>query len=105
MKKVLVTLLALSFLAVGAAAVFAAGPSEVTLSAKMGDVTFPHDAHQEIVSDCTTCHHTGLSEPNCHSCHGVDDAAPKTKDAFHKSCKGCHKEQGGPTGCKDCLKR
>lgn len=103
MKKVLVTLLALSILAVGSTAVFsAAGPDEIKMPAKMGEVTFPHADHQKIVSDCTECHHKGLDEAKCSSCHGADPAAPKAKDAFHKQCKGCHKDQGGPTGCKDC---
>ncbi|NIQ96971.1 MAG: cytochrome c3 family protein [Desulfuromonadales bacterium] len=106
MKKVLVTLLALSFLAVGSAVVFADnGPAEIKLPAKMGEVTFPHAAHQEKVTDCTECHHKGVDAGKCTSCHGVDAAAPKAKDAFHKQCKGCHKEQGGPTGCKGCHKR
>lgn len=106
MKKVLVTLLALSLLALGSTAVFAgAGPDEVKFPAKMGEVTFPHAAHQDVVSDCTECHHKGVDAGACTSCHGVDAAAPKAKDAFHTQCKGCHKETAGPTGCKDCHKR
>lgn len=106
MKKVLVTLLALSLMVVGSAVVFADnGPADINLSAKMGDVAFPHATHQDIVSDCTECHHTGMDTPNCHDCHGSDAAAPKTKDAFHSLCKDCHQDQGGPTGCKDCHKR
>ena len=106
MKRVIVTLLAIAFLAVGATFVVADnGPAEIKLPAKMGEVTFPHAAHQAKVPDCTECHHKGVEAGKCSSCHGVDAAAPKAKDAFHKQCKSCHKAQGGPTGCKGCHKK
>jgi len=78
------------------------GPAEVKLEASMGTVTFPHAAHQAKVADCKTCHHMGVEAGKCASCHGVDAAAPKAKDAFHKLCKDCHKAQSGPTKCKEC---
>lgn len=77
------------------------GPPEVKYSPKMGSVTFNHEAHQSQ-SDCATCHHTG-DFAQCKSCHGVDQQAPKAKDAYHKLCKDCHKEaKKGPTKCKEC---
>lgn len=103
MKKMLV-LLAVAALVAGSALVAVAddnGPAKITLSAKMGDITFPHDAHQKIAGDCVKCHHKGLEQPNCHSCHGEGDA-PKAKDVFHKLCKDCHKKMNGPTKCKGC---
>lgn len=76
-------------------------PDKVTYSPKMGTVTFNHQTHQKR-TDCSTCHHTeGYTK--CKSCHGVDAKAPKAKDAFHKTCKGCHKQmKKGPTKCKEC---
>jgi mono/diheme cytochrome c family protein len=77
------------------------GPEEVKYTPKMGTVTFNHAAHQGR-TDCATCHHNeGFDQ--CKSCHGVDAKAPKAKDAFHKTCKSCHKElKKGPTKCKEC---
>lgn len=83
--------------------VFAAtkGPEEIQYTPKMGTVTFNHTAHQSR-TDCATCHHSG-DYAQCKSCHGVDEKAPKTKDAYHKTCKSCHKElKKGPTKCKEC---
>ncbi len=77
------------------------GPAEIKYSVKMGTVTFNHTAHQQV-GDCATCHHTG-DYSQCKSCHGVDDNAPKAKDAYHNLCKNCHKERNqGPTKCKEC---
>lgn len=106
MKKILAMLVAVAFLAIGSVVIADNGPETVTLEGgKMGQITFPHTAHQAKVEDCTTCHHKGVDAGKCTSCHGVDAAAPKAKDAFHKQCKGCHKEMGGPTSCKDCHKK
>ena len=107
MKRLIAVLLVAGFLAAGALVATAAdnGPETIQLEAKMGTVTFPHQAHQATVADCTTCHHKGVEAGACSACHGVDPAAPKAKDAFHKQCKGCHQEKGGPTGCKDCHKK
>jgi len=106
MKRFIAVLAAVALLAIGATFVTAAGPDTITLEGgKMGQITFPHSAHQERVDNCTTCHHNGLKEPKCTSCHGVEEDAPKAKDAFHKVCKDCHKDQGGPTGCRDCHKK
>jgi len=101
MKKFLVLLAV--FAIVGSALVAVAqdkGPAEVKLEAKMGTVTFPHEAHQAL-TDCKTCHHTG-EYAACTSCHD-GTKAPKAKDAFHKRCIDCHKEQKkGPAKCKEC---
>jgi cytochrome c553 len=103
MKKLLLALMLVAF--ASTVAIAAEGPAEVKFDAKMGTVTFNHAGHQGTVTDCTTCHHKGLEAGTCKSCHGVDPAAPKTKDAYHNLCKGCHDKKGGPTGCKDCHKK
>lgn len=106
MKKLIMLLALVAFVGSVSFVAFAAeGPAEIKLPAKMGEVTFPHHAHQAKVADCTTCHHNGVDAGTCTSCHGVKPEAPKAKDAFHKQCKGCHQEQGGPTSCKDCHKK
>ena len=107
MKRILAIMVAVGLVALGTATLVSAdnGPEEIKLPAKMGEVTFPHKAHQEKVSDCTTCHHKGVEAGTCGSCHD-GTKAPKAKDAFHKLCKDCHKDmKSGPTGCKDCHKK
>ena len=102
MKKFLVLLVVAAF--VGTALIAVAsdkGPAEIKLEAKMGTVTFNHAAHQGLVPDCATCHHTGGFEA-CTSCHD-GTKAPKSKDAFHKTCIDCHKKEAkGPSKCKEC---
>ena len=105
MKKAVLVLVVAAFLAgFSAFAVADNGPAEIKFSAKMGDVTFAHTAHQAKVADCTECHHKGVDAGTCKSCHDGSKAA-KSKDAFHKQCKGCHKKMSGPTGCKGCHKK
>ena len=91
---------------------------------KIGDVTFAHQMHGALsITECKTCHHK--VEPGdttvkpCHDCHlhkgkkikdVQDGEAPKTKDAFHVRCIGCHEYTvagGGRAGpikkkCKLC---
>ena len=91
---------------------------------KIGDVTFAHQMHAALTStDCKTCHHKiepadTVVKP-CHECHKhkgkkikevKEGEAPKTKDAFHVRCIGCHEYTvagGGHAGpvkkkCKLC---
>ncbi|HKJ05593.1 MAG TPA: cytochrome c3 family protein [Geopsychrobacteraceae bacterium] len=105
MKKMIVLLCVVAFVASTSIFAFASnGPADIKLDegGKMGTVAFPHAAHQAKVTDCTSCHHSGTDSPKCTTCHGVDSAAPKAKKAFHDQCKGCHKDMGGPTKCKEC---
>lgn len=106
MKRFLAVLLAVAFLGLGSTVAVAAekGPAEIKLPNKMGEITFAHQAHQGKVADCTACHHKGVEAGKCTGCHGVKAEAPAAKDAFHKQCKTCHQEKGGPTACKDCHK-
>ena len=115
MKKAYALFTFLAFILVVAGSLFAAAPESVVLTAKNGNVTFPHKAHAETLKiACTSCHH-GLKEgetpAKCGSCHGVDAKAPKTQDAFHKTCQGCHKTENeknakkAPTKCTECHKK
>lgn len=74
----------------------AAGPATITLPAKMGNVTFPHAKHQEMLKDCKKCHATAAGG----KIEGFG------KDMAHKTCKGCHEEmKKGPTKCGECHKK
>ncbi len=78
------------------------GPEHIVIDhakqAKSG-TPFPHHLHQELGEDCYTCHHKGLQDPTCRSCHGDPASAKK---AYHANCITCHKENGIPAGCADC---
>lgn len=103
MKKALIIVLTVVAVATAATLVTAQtnGPETIQFTPKMGTVTFDHAKHQTSV-DCATCHHT-QDYASCKSCHGVDPAAPKAKNAFHNLCKDCHKQMNsGPTQCKQC---
>jgi len=77
------------------------GPETIPFAhgtAKKPTVPLSHRAHQSYGS-CMDCHHKGLKDTKCTNCHKPEEA----KDIYHKQCKdGCHKQKGGPTGCKDC---
>ena len=67
----------------------------VVLSAKNGDITFPHKKHKDMIA-CTTCHETDKG----------GKIAALGKDWAHKTCTGCHKEKKmGPTKCSECHKK
>jgi hypothetical protein len=99
---------------------------KVTLPAKMGAVTFDHEAHagkQKIA--CTTCHHPSRSpkplaaeQQACRECHTMPAAPPmKTslQAAFHNptagkgTCIDCHRKQAAaakaPVKCLECHKK
>lgn len=105
MKKLIVALLVAAVAVAGSLSIAAAdnGPAEITLPAKMGNITFPHAAHQ-AKTDCKTCHHNGVEAGACRSCHN-GDKAPKFKTVAHKLCKDCHKKNGVSTSCKTCHKK
>jgi hypothetical protein len=80
------------------------------LNGNKGQVFFPHHDHLDYVTaeseadNCQVCHHKTSPPavpPSCGSCHGTGDA-PSRKDAFHGTCKNCHREEGGPTKCTAC---
>jgi hypothetical protein len=109
------------------------------VESKRSAVEFPHARHFDVA--CITCHHTwGRTEPiaGCMTsgCHDIeklpkrkpgepadaDAAVMYFKNAFHKSCIGCHKDMkakalaqqkslqtparppatSGPTSCLEC---
>jgi len=97
---------------------------KITLSAKLGAVTFDHENHTgKRGIACTTCHHPSrpqkpLASENqaCRDCHTMPAAPPlKTslQAAFHDpkgatgTCIDCHKQRGGaaPVKCLDCHKK
>ncbi len=104
MKKLIVLLAVVAFVATAMLAFADNGPAKIKFEAKMGAVTFDHAAHQAQFKDCKTCHHKGVEAGACRTCHLAKKGdAPKAKDAFHKQCKGCHKKmKKGPTKCKQC---
>ena len=96
----------------------------IRFDSKLGDVTFAHRKHADLsITRCETCHHKyqpgdHVMKP-CHECHKhkgksikkvETGEAPKTKDAFHVRCIGCHEytvaggQQAGPIKkkCKLC---
>ena len=92
-----------------------AAKDEIVFDAPNGKVTFNHKKHNETLKiDCLKCHHTWkqgeTSGKKCMDCHraSVEGKALSVKDAFHKTCKGCHDEAkkankpAGPTGCTQC---
>jgi hypothetical protein len=92
-------------------------PDKVTLKldgAKMAPVTFSHLTHiQKAKINCAVCHHKDKDPKEaqaCRTCHqatGIKDNAVPAKDAFHKRCQTCHKEEAAkgvnaPTKCTEC---
>ncbi len=80
-----------------------------------GKVTFTHKKHAEALKiDCLKCHHTWkkgeTSGQLCKDCHKAktEGKTLSAKDAYHKSCKGCHDDlkkankPTGPAGCTQC---
>lgn len=107
MKKIIALCITISFLSLAIVAVASNGPEEIAFENKKGTVTFNHVKHQGNIADCTTCHHKGVEQPSCRSCH--DGAkAPDTKTAFHSLCKDCHKKSESTVvsgKCSECHKK
>jgi hypothetical protein len=109
-RKLAIILIAIAVAMVFAITVAVAGdpPTQITIDkgmAKKSGVAFDHTKHEKAF-DCFKCHHASKTKDeikSCFECHGKDASAPTIKDAFHKSCIVCHKEQGkGPTKCSEC---
>ena len=92
-----------------------AAKDEIVFDAPNGKVTFNHKKHNETLKiDCLKCHHTWkqgeTSGKKCMECHktGAEGKTLSKKNAFHKTCKGCHDESkkankpAGPTMCTQC---
>jgi len=97
--------------------------NEVYKTDRKGPVTFSHSEHAEgYVESCDGCHHEykdgkniwqeGQPVKKCFTCHDPSKSEGSNKKlniAFHKNCKGCHRElaKEGPTQapyrqCTDC---
>jgi len=108
-----------AFMAIVVAVMFSAGlvvgadaPGKITIKEiqkTKPPVEFDHKAHQGKVKECKTCHHKGEAgkEEKCSKCH-KNKAEGKTvdlKEAFHKTCRDCHKKEKATTKCDGCHKK
>ena len=118
MKKIAAVLLVIfAFVAFVPAAMADNGPETIVIDkakAKMAPVELKHAEHQKRTEGkCAPCHHKskeGETPKACSECHGKVDGAPGYKDAMHKQCQPCHKEQKAagknpPTKCMECHKK
>ena len=81
----------------GAVAALAANETKILPAPAVGDVTFPHKKHQDLLEKCTFCHENAA---------GGKIAKLASKDEAHKLCKGCHEtKKKGPTRCGECHKK
>ena len=120
-KRGIVTILVtmIACLCLAGAAFAGEGPETIVLKAKKGNITFQHHKHQGR-TECGECHHEkgpdgkqvafhkGMKIQNCDVCHNKSFANKKLNKpmkAFHKNCKGCHKQHKAPTKCKFCHKK
>ncbi len=79
-----------------------------------GQVKFDHKKHAETLKTaCEKCHHElkgkkpGEVPKACATCHkaAAEGKTPSAKDAFHKDCQECHKQdkaKKAPTTCTKC---
>ena len=111
----------IAFLVISTVAIAEKTPPEtVTLQmegGKFGVVPFPHKTHVDAEKiDCAKCHHKDKdpkAPEKCMTCHlakEVKDNAPLAKDAYHKNCQTCHKEEAAkgkkaPVKCNECHKK
>jgi uncharacterized paraquat-inducible protein A len=108
-----------AFMAIVVAVVFSAGlvvsadaPAKITIKEiqkTKPPVVFDHKAHTGKVKECKTCHHKGEAgkEEKCSKCHKAkaEGKTVELKEAFHKTCKDCHKKEKASTKCDDCHKK
>jgi hypothetical protein len=127
MKKLIISLLVVAFLAATMLSTVIAGEQKDSFSIdylgdSKPDVVLDHKKHiEEFKIKCKDCHHTLKTDEEtpkaCKECHkptedtdvdGKKAVAAKynekgTKNIFHDRCKACHKEkEKGPTKCKGC---
>ena len=107
-------------------------PIRIMYTVTAGKVLFDHQTHASETGfgvACLDCHHHGMEgdedtpltcaqchtpptgdqkvNPTCLDCHEADEIedaqVPKTADAYHAQCIGCHKDFGaGPVECSQC---
>ena len=107
-KAIIIGISVLSFAFAGTA--FAMGAKTIVLKGgMMGDVTFPHEAHQKSLKDCNLCHKLFPMKAGAIE-KGIADGKLKKKEVM-KNCEKCHKadkaagKPAGPTSCKGCHKK
>jgi hypothetical protein len=109
-----------AFLAIVLAVTFSAGlvisadaPEKITIKEiqkTKSPVEFNHKAHTALAKACKDCHHKSEAgkEEKCSKCHKAktEGKVVELKEAFHTTCKECHKKMAkGPTKCDDCHKK
>ncbi len=115
MKKLILVAAAVVFsvglaLSAAVAADAPGGPVTVTNYGKKAAVSFEHAKHKDV--KCEQCHHKGMGDPKCGTCHKLDadGATPKMQDAAHAkdkgACYGCHRadDAAHKLKCNDCHK-
>jgi hypothetical protein len=72
-----------------------------------GKVSFPHQKHQDTLTDCNICHDTFPPAPGAIDTLKAEGKLKK-KQVMNKLCTKCHKAEkkagqpSGPTTCKTC---
>lgn len=72
-----------------------------------GVVPFPHQAHQNRLNDCNTCHSVFPQEPQA-LIKQKQAGHLKPKEVMNKQCVKCHRAEkkagnpSGPTTCSKC---
>ena len=87
------------------------GAAEIVINGgKRGDVTFPHQQHQEKLVDCNICHTVFPQQKGAIDTLKAEGKL-KPKQVMNKQCTNCHKEKklagekSGPTTCTSCHKK
>lgn len=116
MKKVLISIGVLAGFMLSLLMISGAFAKDVvTYEVPYGKVTFTHKKHIDNYKiDCLKCHHTWKKGETtgklCKDCHKAkaEGKTSSAKEAYHKSCKGCHDDlkkankPTGPAGCTQC---
>ncbi len=83
------------------------GAAEIILeSGSRGNIAFPHSRHQDVISDCKTCH--TLFPQKSGSIQALIAQGSLEKKQAMTVCQSCHKdmasreEKTGPTRCSKC---
>ncbi len=116
MRRNLLSILVILLVLTAFVSVAVAVADVLSIPAKKGTVTFNHAAHEiRAGKNCQTCHHeikidkSGKAEKvekgcrDCHKASAVEGNRFSQKEAFHQTCKGCHKKnKKGPLKCFGC---
>ena len=109
-KTIIVGVSVLSLAFAGVALAEGNGAETIVLKGgSLGNVTFPHKAHQDNLKDCEACHKLFPQEAGAIE-KLIADGTLKKKEVM-KNCEKCHKETKakgeatGPTSCKGCHKK